>query len=72
MESCGHESEEIVAQRCHGRSPSRSLKITYTNIDGLVLSLLELKDYLKPDVVCLMETKLKEEIKMRFAKKGGN
>ncbi len=43
----------------------------YTNIDGLVLSLLELKDYLKnnkPDVVCLIETKLKEEINMRFAK----
>ncbi len=73
MESCGHESEEMVAQRCHGRSPSGSLKIKYTNIDGLVSSLLELKDYLKnnkPDVACLTETKLKEEIKMRFAKEG--
>ncbi len=42
----------------------------YTNVDGLVSSLLELKDYLKnnkPDVICLTETKLKEEIKLRFA-----
>ncbi len=45
----------------------------FTNIDGLVLSLLELKDYLKnnkPVVVCLTEIKLKEEIKLRFAKEG--
>ncbi len=33
LESCGHESEEMVAQRCHGRSPSGSLKIMYANID---------------------------------------
>ncbi len=49
------------------------LKIMFTNIDGLVLSLLELKDYLKKnksDLTSLMETKLKEEIEMRFAKEG--
>ncbi len=43
------------------------------NIDGLVSSLLELKDYLKnnkSDVVCLTETKLKEEIKFGFTKEG--
>ncbi len=62
MESCGHESEEMVPQRCHTRSPSRSLKIMYTNVDGLVLSQMERKDYLKnnkPDVVRLMEIILK-------------
>ncbi len=72
MESCGHESEEMVPQRCHTRSPS-SLKIMYTNVDGLMLSLLELKDYLKnnkPGVVCLTETKLQKEIKLGFAKEG--
>ncbi len=43
----------------------------YTNVDGLVLSLLELKDYLKnnkPDMVYLTEAILREEIKFRFAK----
>ncbi len=34
LESLAHESKEMVAQRCHGRSPSGSLKITYTNIGG--------------------------------------
>ncbi len=45
----------------------------YTNIDGLVSRLLELKDYLKnnkPEVICLTETKPKEEIKLGFAKDG--
>ncbi len=45
----------------------------YTTIDDLVLNLLELKDYLKynkPNLACLTETKLKEEIKLRFAKEG--
>ena len=41
----------------------------YTNVDGLVLSLLEFKDCLninKPNVVCLMENKLKDEINLGF------
>ncbi len=62
-----------VRKWCHkDATPSRSLKIMYTNVDGLVSSLSELKDYLKnnkPDVVCLTETKLEEEIKL--GNKGG-
>ncbi len=52
-----------VRKWCHkDATPSRSLKIMYTNVDGLVLSQMERKDYLKnnkPDVVCLMEIILK-------------
>ncbi len=61
----------MVAQKGHARSPSRSLKIMYTNVDSLVSSLLELKDYLrnnKPDVVCLTETKLKRGNKVGICK----
>ena len=43
------------------------------NIDGLLLSVLEVRDYLKeskPDVFCIAETKLKEEIQVNFADEG--
>ena len=42
-------------------------------MDGLISSLIEFKDYLqtnKPDVVCITETKLKDEIKVQFVKEG--
>ena len=45
-----------------------NLRVMYTNIDGIISSLLELKDYIrnsKPDVVCLTETKLKEGLHLR-------
>lgn len=48
---------------------SSSLKIMYPNIDSLVSSLLEFKDFLirkKTDVVCLRETKLREKIKLKL------
>ena len=51
------------------------IKVMYTNIDGLVSGCVELKDYLKerkPEVVCLTETKLKEDIKIGFEKEGYN
>ena len=50
-----------------GRSDGETikLKVAYTNVDGLLSSILEIKDYLsseKLDVFCITETKLKEEI----------
>ena len=44
---------------------SDELKVMYTNIDGIITRKLELVDYLqekKPEIVCLTETKLCEEI----------
>ena len=52
-----------------------TLKVMYTNIDGLLSGLLELRDYLiekKPDVVCITETKLREEIQISFKEQGYN
>ena len=45
----------------------------YTNIDGLLSGMLELRDYLrekKPDVICLTKTKLRKEIQLNFKKEG--
>ena len=61
----------MVHPRCRGDS----LKVMYTNIDGLISSRLELIDYLmekKPDIVCLTETKLREEIQVNFKEQGYN
>ena len=52
-----------------------NLRVMYTNIDGVLSSILELRDYLrlnKPDVVCITETKLKEEIHVQFQDEGYN
>ena len=41
------------------------LKVAYTNIDGLVSAVLELKDFIRmeqPDVMGIVETKLSNEI----------
>ena len=49
------------------------LKVAYTNVDGLLSSILEIKDYVsseKPDVFCMTETKLKEEINVNFQLQG--
>ena len=68
----------MVAEGCQaGKLPieNNNIKVTYTNIDGLVSGIVELKDYLrerKPEVVCLTETKLKEEITVGFEKEGYN
>ena len=48
---------------------SNKLKVAYTNVDGLLSSILEIKDYLssqKPDIFCMLETKLKDEIQINF------
>ena len=66
----------MVAERSQaGKQPieQNELRVTYTNIDGLVSGLVEMRDYLrerKPDVVCLTETKLKEEIIIGFENEG--
>ena len=42
-------------------------------MDGLLSSILEVKEYLsseKPDVFCMMETKIKEEIYVNFQQEG--
>ena len=52
-----------------------NLRVMYTNIDGIVSSFLELKDYIRnnnPDVICLTETKLKEEIQLGIISEGYN
>ena len=57
-----------------GRGGSK-LKVMYTNIDGLLSGMLELRDYLiekKPDVVCVTETKLREEVQISFKDQGYN
>ncbi len=52
---------------------TKNVRITYTNIDGLISSILEVRDYLreeKPDVMCMTETKLRQEILLNFEKEG--
>ena len=47
--------------------------MTHTNIDGLLSCVVEVKDYLKerrPDVMCIVETKLKEEVHVNFKEEG--
>lgn len=63
----------MVAQEPHCNTIRKIIKVGYTNVDGLISSLVEFKDYLrtsKPDVVCITETKLKEEMKVQFVKEG--
>merc|ERR1712035_276981 len=83
----GHEDKEVVAKRSQRRDTTvevkhiekdgkcDNLRVMYTNIDGVLSSILELRDYLrlnKPDVVCITETKLKEEIHIQFQDEGYN
>ena len=86
MESGGHESKEMVVERHQAgekpiemeyketESTNNKFRVMYTNTDGVVSSLSEVKDYLreKPELVCLTETKLREEINIRFEKEGYN
>ena len=86
MESSGPKTKKVVVERFQEREATienknkiketrNNLRVMYTNIDGIVSSLLELKDYIrksKPDVVCLTETKLKEEIQLGTIVEGYN
>ena len=59
----------------HSGGGGGTLKVMYTNIDILLSGLLELRDHLiekKPDVVCITETKLREEIQISFKEQGYN
>ncbi len=61
MESSGYETKEVVHK---GRAKGRSkLKVSYTNVNGLVSSQWETDLYLreiKPDIIGVTETKLSE------------
>ncbi|MPC08176.1 hypothetical protein E2C01_000753 [Portunus trituberculatus] len=74
-EGSGYETKEVVSMEerrdCGGVKKSR---VTCIDIDGLLSSMLEVKDYLKeknPDVMCIVETKLRAEIHVNF-KEGYN
>ena len=58
------ETKEVVpTEEGRGRGRSKKLRVTDTNIDGMLSSMLEVRDYLKekkPDVMCIVETKLRE------------
>ena len=61
-------SKEIETHRIRG-CRNEETKIMYTDIDGLMSRKLELKDNLrekKPDVVCLTETKLSDDIQVKI------
>ena len=69
MESGRFETEEVVPVRNkrgeYGRRGGRagSLKVAFTNINGLISGITELNDYLseaKPDVMGIVETKLRD------------
>ena len=85
MEGIRHEAEKIVYPGDSRNTAADSgstrggrvsaLRVMYTNIDGILSSVLEVRDYLKeskPDVLCLTETKLKEEIHLSFKEEGYN
>ena len=57
------------------RAERGTIRVMYTNIDGLLSCILEVRDYLrerKPDVLCLTETKLRDEIHLCFKAEGYN
>ena len=52
-----------------------SIRVMYTNIDELLSCMLEVRYHLrkkKPDILCLTETKLLEEIHLCFEVEGYN
>ena len=60
-------SQVKVYNNEEGGEGIKRLRITYTNIDGLLSKQLELRDYLcriKPDVMCITETKLADIIEL--------
>ena len=70
LESSGHEIKEVV----HSGGGGGKLKVMYTNIDGLLSGMLELRDYLieKKSGVSVTETKLREEVQISFKDQGYN
>jgi len=81
LANLGHASGQVVCEEgnlmkdqeneeeIETEEKSKTVKIRYTNIDGVISKRLELKDYLtsvRPDIVCLTETKLNKVIEMNF------
>ena len=68
-EGRGSRGTTTVAAGGTSDGKSNKLKEAYTNVDGIISSMLEIRDYQnfqKPDVFCMVETKLKEEIQISF------
>ena len=70
-----HTHKETTSAAARGTSDEKSskLKITYTDVDGLLSNMPEIKHYShihKPDVFCMVETKLKEKIHIDFQQEG--
>ena len=64
---CKVRLKEIMLNRI--QEINDDINVMYTNIDGIIPRILELRDYLRegdPDVVCLAETKLTEDIYIRL------
>ena len=64
-----------LGSKHENQGTSNILSVMYTNMDGFISGLLELRDYIKdskPDVVCLTETKLKEEVQLGIIVEGYN
>ena len=64
---CKVRLKEIMLNRI--QEINDDINVMYTNIDGIIPRILELRDYLRegdPDVVCLAETKLTEDIYIKL------
>ena len=75
LQGSRYETKEVVpTEEGRGRGRSKKLRVTYcTNMDGLLSSMLEVRDYLKekkPDVMCIVETNLREKIHVNFKEEG--
>ena len=52
---------------------SKGISVSYTNVDGLLSKRLECVDYLrsvKPDIMCIVETKLRPSMEMNWFEEG--
>lgn len=68
MEGYRHEAEEVVQK---GRNEERyELKESYTNVNLLILVQLELNDYLRENIMGIIETKLSDTIMSLEIEKG--
>ena len=58
-------AEEEPVRHGNNADVVKEVTIAYTNVDGLLSKRLELTDYLrekKPDIVCIVETKLTKDM----------
>ena len=74
MENKTRQSVEVVDQREKIKDASKGqirkkkdIRVSYTNIDGFLSKRLECMDHLrenKPDIMCIVETKLRPNIRV--------